>query len=90
MKSFQKRWKKAVSRAAIWRKEGGGGAAVCKDRRAPEAPLLVCCSDLMANGCHWNFRARQQDLIAQINELIFYTYASLFFFNTLPNTLLLW
>lgn len=28
------------------------------------------------------FRARQQDLIAQINELIFYTYAGFFFSAT--------
>lgn len=32
------------------------------------------------------FRARQQDLIAQINELIFYTYAGFFFFFSSPAT----
>lgn len=53
----------------------GGGCGV---RRAPEASLLVCCFDLMANGCRWNFERGSKDLIAQINELIFYTYGGFF------------
>lgn len=42
MKSFQRHKK-------LSHMDGG------EDRQAPEVSLLVCCVDLMANGCHWNF-----------------------------------